>query len=328
VGEVALRFLQAGLENSAAKGTAVQATRILAARISGTSFTQERTWVDEDRGSFALNYRFTQGAKDYSFTLDADASYEQLAWLFQTAVKGSVSPTGGAVTFTPSTTGVTGDDLQSATIDFGDDSQAYQMKYCEANSFSLGFDTIGVGGTFPLKFSGNYRTKSLGSNSQPSNASLTYPTLTTIEATSGTFYLGTTATAFASLPAVSGSLRSFSLNYDNKLAPKIFVGDGKEYSALGRGKRVVTFEGTFEGNSTGVSRFVDWDLATPRRMRLKFVDGGKSFTIDGQVVFTSFDPVGAVETNTVYAMAGEFQYDSTLTAEVVFAFVNGETSYT
>jgi hypothetical protein len=326
VGEVALRALEAALETE--KGTAKIATRILAARITGTSFNRNREWVDEDRGSFVQNYRQTEGGKDYSFTLEVEAaSYEQLPWFFETAVKGSVTATGGGITFTPSSTGVTGDDLNSATIDFGDDTQMYQMTYCEANSFTLGFDTLAVGGAFPLKFSADYRTKSLTSNSQPSNA-LSYPTLTTIEATSATFYLGAIATAFASLPVVSGSLRSFSLSYDNAMSPKLFVGDGKEYSALGRGKRSVTFEGTFEGNAAGVTRFAEWDLNTSVRMRLKFVDGSKSFTIDGRIKFDTFDPVGSVETNTVYALNGSFEYDSDLDSDICFAFAGGQTTPT
>jgi hypothetical protein len=326
MGEVALRTLQGALETT--KGTAKIATRILAAKITGPSFNRNREWVDEDRGSFVRNYRRVSGAKDYGFTLDVEAaSYEQLPWFFETAVKGSVTATGGAITFTPSSTGVSGDDLSAATIDFGDDTGMFQMTYCEANSWTLGFDTLAVGAAQPVKWSGSYFAKSLTSNSQPSNA-LTYPTLTTIEATAGTFYLGPITTVFASLPAVSGSLRSFNLAYDSALSKKVFVGDGKEYSAIGRGKRSITFDAVFEGNAVGTTRFTEWDLDTSKRLRLKFVDSAKSFTIDGRVKFDTFDPVGAVDTNTVYALSGSFEYDATLASDIQFAFVNGESTPT
>jgi hypothetical protein len=329
MGEVALRFLQGALETS--KGSNQAATRIIAGRITSPSFTQERAFVDEDRGSFAARYRFTQGAKDYGFTVEADASFEQLPWFLQTAAKGNVSPAATVTTFVPSTTGVTGDDLQSASFEFGDDTQAFSTTYCEANTWTLGFDTLAVGGSFPLKFSANYFASSLGSNTK--TAGLTYPTIETIEGTSGSFHIGTTSTAYGSLGALTGSLRSFSMTWDNKLSKKLFVGDGKEFSAMGRGKREVNFEAVFEGNSDGVTRFVEWDLATKKRIRLAFTGtSGKYLNIDGCVLFTSFDPVGAVDTNTVFAMSGVFVYENTdnggLDAEVRLAIKNGESSYT
>lgn len=331
MGEVALRFLQGGLETS--KGSNHAATRVIAGRITSPSFNQERAFVDEDRGSFAGNYRYTTGAKDYGFGLDVDqVSYEQFGWLLQTCAKGTVAPVGGVTTVTPSTTGVTGDDLQAATFEFGDDTQAFSAGYCEANSWTLGFDALKPSGSFPLKFSGTYFASSLGSNTK--TGGLSYPTLTTIEGTSGAFYIGTASTAYGSLAALGGSLRQFSLKWDNKLAKKLFVGDGKQFSAIGRGKREIAFDAVFEGNSDGVTRFVEWDLATEKRIRLAFTtsDGTKYLYIDGHVLFTSFDPVGTIDTNTVFNVSGVFMVEDTtsggLGAEIRLTVKNGETSYT
>lgn len=324
MGEVALRYVQGALEVS--KGSNVAATRILAAKVTGTNFNLNRQYVDEDRGSFAMNYRFTTGAEDNSFTLESEAaSYEQLGWFLQTAVKGSVAPVGGTVTFTPSTSGVTGDDLQAASIEFGDDTQGYLLRYCEANTFSLDTGTIAVGASIPLKFSGEYMASSFTSNTK--TPGLSYPTLTTIDVADSTFYIGPTGTAFGSLSPLAGSLRAFKLTYNNNLAKKLFVGDGRTPSAMGRGKRTITFEATVEGNADGVSRFNEWKLGTTKRMRLKFATGAKSLTIDGRISFMSFE-IGDVDTNTVYNLAGEFEYDSDLTAEIQFVLANGESSYT
>lgn len=343
MGEVALRFLQGALETS--KGSNQAATRVIAGRITSPQFNQSRTFVDEDRGSFAANYRYSQGVKDYGFTLEvAQASFEQLPWLLQTGVKGSVSPTtvntaGKQVVFTPSTTGVAGDDLQAATFEFGDDTQSYTATYCEASSFELGFDTLQVGNSIPLKFSASYFAKSLGSNTR--TAGLDYPTLETIEAMLGSFYIGSTTTAYPALTQLTGSLRSFNLKWDNGLSRKVFVGDGKAFSAIGRGKRKITFDAVFEGNSDGVTRFVEWDTATEKRMRLIFTGSlisgatpatARQLIIDGHVLLTSFDPVGEVDTNTVYAMSGEFMYESTasggLGAEARISVINDQASYT
>jgi hypothetical protein len=343
LGEVALRFLQGALESS--KGSNQAATRIIAGKVTSPAFNQTRVFVDEDRGSFAQNYRFSQGIRDYGFTLDVEqATFEQLPWLLQTAVKGSVVPstvgsTGKRVIFTPSTTGVSGDDLQSATFEFGDDTQSFSVTYAEANSFTLGFETLAVGNSIPVKFSGQYMAKSLGSNTK--TAGLTYPTLETIEGMLGTFYLGDTATAYPSLAQVTGSLRSFTLNWDNKLARKVFVGDGKNFSAIGRGKREVTFTAVFEGNSAGVTRFVEWDTAAQKRMRLIFTGTtiaastpatARELIIDGNVLFTSFDPVGTVDTNTIFTMSGSYMYESTasggLGAEIRLTVTNDVPTYT
>ena len=336
MGEVALRFLQMGLES--VKGTPVAATRILMARITNPNFNRPREFVEEDRGTLVGASRFIGGVDDYAFSIDAEgANYEQLPMLFSTCVKGDVSPVNFATaayryTFTPQTT-ATGDDLDSATVEFGDDSQEFECEYAEGTGFTLGFDTLAVGQASPVKFTGNYLTQSLASNTK--TAGLSVPTVNTILATGANFYLGSTSTAFGSLSEVTAHLRSFNMDYQNGLGRKVFVGDGTTFSNIGRGRRVVTFTGTVEGDSTGVTRFVEWDLATEKRMRVRFqgpIISGTSpatvyrLTIDGRFVFTSFDPIGEVDTNTVFAFGGRFLPDSTISdAEVQFEIVNDQT---
>ena len=336
MGEVALRFLQMGLE--ATKGTPVNATRILMARVTNANFNKPREFVEEDRGTLVGASRFIAGVNDYSFTIEAaGANYQQLPMLFSTCVKGDVSPTtinttAYRYTFTPQTTAA-GDDLDSATVEFGDDSQEFECEYAEGTGFTLGFDTLTAGQAAPVKVTVNYLTQSLASNTK--TAALSVPTVDTILATGANFYLGATSTAFGSLAEVTGHLRSFALDYQNGLGRKIFVGDGKTYSNIGRGRRVVTFTGTVEGDSTGVTRFVEWDTDTEKRMRLRFqgpIISGSSpatvykLTIDGRIVFTSFDPIGAEDTNTVFAFGGRFLPDSTISdADIQFEIVNDQT---
>lgn len=339
MGEQALRFLQAGLESS--KGTAVPATRILMARITNPNFNIPRDFPPEDRGTLEDASRFIEGVSDFGFTVETDgATFEELGWFFETAVSGSTSPStintaGKRYSFVPQTT-ATGDNLQAATFEFGDDTQSYQCSYCEATSFTLGFDTLTVGQATPLKLSVDYVTKSLASNTK--TAALTVPTVNSIVATGANFYLGTTSTAYASLSEVTASLRSFNLQWNNALGRKVFVGDGTTFSNIGRGRRVVTFDATIEGDSNGVTRFTEWKLGTQKRLRLRFqgpvMTGTTPATtyklvIDGQFVLTKFDPLQAVDTNTVYAISGRFMPDSSLTnAGVNFTLENLETSYT
>lgn len=340
MGEVAFRFLQGSLESS--KGSNVAATRVLMARLTNPNFNQPREFIEEDRGTLVAAGRFVAGVKDYTFSVEAPANYEQLGWFLQTAIKGSVTAstvgtTGKRYIFSPNTTS-TGDDLQAASFEFGDDTQGYLMRYCEATSWDLGFDTLTVGQAAPVTMTLNYVTNSLTSNTK--TAGLTAPTVNSILATGGTFAIGATSTGYGSLATVSSSLRSFKLTGDNALGRKIFVGGGVTFSNVGRGRRVTTFEATFEGDANGVTRFVEWDLATEKRLRITFggttIAGSSPATayqlwIDGRVLFTTIDVLGEVDTNTVYRVTGRFLEDAshaTTNSDLTLTLTNAEASYT
>ena len=339
MGEVALRFLNGGIEGT--PGTAVPATRQLMARITNPQFNIPREFVEEDRGTLVAAQRFIEGVKDYGFTIEQEgATFEEIGWFFLTCVAGTDNPStintaAYRRTYTPQTT-AGGDDLDTATIEFGDDTQEFECEWCEGNSFTLGFDTLAVGQAAPVKLSVEYFTQSLASNTK--TAGLEPPTVETILATNATFYLGTTSTAYASLSALTGSLRSFNLNWQNNLGRKVYVGDGTTYSNIGRGRRVITFDAMVEGNTDGVTRFTDWDLGTEKRLRLLFqgsvISGSspattKKLRIDGRFVLTAFDPLESVDTNTVFAISGRFMPDDALSdAEVQFMLDNGVSAYT
>ena len=338
MGEVALRFLAGGLEGT--KGTQVAATRLLMARITNPKFERPRTFPEDDRGTLVAASRFYGGVFDGSFSIEQESTFQEFGWFAATVIKGSVAASTINVaayrhTFTPQTTAA-GDDLQSASVEFGDDTQEYECEYCEGTGFTLGFDTLKVGEATPVNMTVDYVTQSLTSNTR--TAGLSVPTVETILATNATFYLGSTSTAYASLSALTASLRSFSLKYDNGLGRKVFVGDGDTYSNIGRGRRVVTFDAMVEGDSNGVSRFSEWTLGTEKRMRLLFqgdvISGTTPATtsklqIDGRFVLTSFDPLQTVDTNTVYSLSGRFLPDTALSdAEVQFVLTNNVSAYT
>lgn len=340
MGERALGFLAGSLETS--KGSNNAATRILMARVTSPSFNQPREFVEEDRGTLVAAGRYISGVKDYTFAVEGPANFEQLGWFLATALRGSIAAstvgtTGKRYTYGPITT-TAGDDLQAASFEFGDDTQSFLSKYCEATGWSLGFDALTPGSAAPLNMSFNYLTQSLGSNTRTAN--LTAPTVNSILATGATFAIGATTVGFGSLGTLSGSLRSFSLNVNNALGRKVFVGDGLTYSNIGRGRRVVTFDATFEGNSDGVTRFVEWDVPTEKHIRLAFagptISGSSPATayqlwIDGRVLFTAFDPTGAEDTNTVFRMSGRFLESSLLTpsnTDIMVTLTNDQASYT
>src|SRR3990172_5298773 len=155
LGEVAFRFLQGSLETS--KGSNIAATRVLMARLTNPNFNQPREFIEEDRGTLVAAGRYIAGVKDYTFGIEGPANYEQLGWVLQTAIRGSVAAstvgtTGQRYIFSPNTT-TTGDDLPAASFEFGDDTQGYLMRYCEAAQWELGFDTLAVGQAAPVNMS-------------------------------------------------------------------------------------------------------------------------------------------------------------------------------
>jgi len=341
VGEVALRFLQGGYEGT--KGTGVAATRKLMARITNPNFNIPRDFIEEDRGTLVASTRFVEGVKDYTFSIanDDGASFEDIGWLFHTLVHGTAAPitintAAYSRTYTPQTTAA-GDTLKSATIEFGDDTQEFECEYCEGEGFTLGFQTLAVGQAAPVTLSTDFVTQSLTSNTK--TAGLSDPSdISTILATGANFYLGSESTAYASLSELTGFLRAYTMTYANNLGRKVYVGDGTTYSNIGRGRRVVTFTAQVEGNSDGVTRFTEWDLGTYKRMRLLYqgpvITGTtpattKKLRIDGRFVLTDFNPIGEVDTNTVFEITGRYMPDTALSdAEVQFLLVNAEASYT
>lgn len=340
MGEIAFRHLQGSLETS--KGSNNAATRILLARVSSTSFQTPKQWVEEDRGTLVAANRYIPGAQDNTFTIEAMANYDQLGWFLQSAAKGSVSAstvgtTGKRYIFSPNTTSG-GDDLRAASFEFGDDSQSYLLRYCEAESWTLGFDALAVGQAAPLNLTVNYVAQSVGSNTK--TAGLSSPTVVGIDATQASFHLGDTSTGFGSLALLPASLRSFSMTSTNALGRKVFVGDGRTYSNIGRGRRVTTWEAVVEGNPTGVTRFVDWQTETQKRLRLSFagptIAGSSPATsyqlwIDGRIDIETFDPIGEIDTNTVYRLSGRFVEDAanaTANSDYTITLTNAEASYT
>ena len=319
MGEVAYRFLQGSLETT--KGSNNAATRILLARVTSTSLTAPKEWIEEDRGTLVAANRYVGGVKDYALTVEAPANFEQLGWFLQTAAKGSVAgstvgTTGVRYIFSPNTT-TTGDDLQAASFELGDDTQSFLVRYAEAESWTLAFDALAVGQAAPLNLTVNYVAQSFGSNTK--TAGLSSPTVRSILATGARFYLGATTVGFGSLAQLTGSLRSFSMTSTNGLGRKVFVGDGKTFSNIGRGRRVTTWEAVIEGNADGVTRFVEWDTETQKRMRLQFfgdtISGSSPATayqlwVDGRIDIETFDPIGEVDTNTVFRLSGRFVEDA------------------
>lgn len=129
---------QAGIEST--PGTAVAATR-LQPIVSGNMVEHaERTYIAEERQSLIKNYRAVATKQYVELTgIEVAPTFEDLAWWLQFFAKGGVAgvvedTTAYRYTFTPT---ATSDDLKTATIEYGDNTQAYETEFCVGSRMEL-----------------------------------------------------------------------------------------------------------------------------------------------------------------------------------------------
>ena len=146
----ALKRIQAGKETT--PGTAVAATaKWMGMSLAGNLKDREIVQPSDERGSLAAAHRSYSPAYLWEDKLSGEVTFEDLILLLSMAVKGGVSPTtvdtsAKLWTFAPSLTSANNPD--TFTIEFGDDTQAYEAEYCFAKSLEISA-TVGEA----LKFS-------------------------------------------------------------------------------------------------------------------------------------------------------------------------------
>ncbi len=127
----ALQKAQAALEVT--RGTALAATRIVYLD-RGAWFEQlvGREFPQEDRNSFIDNYRQLTVSQMVKLAAIARDTFDDLPWWGQLFWKGGVTgvlSNTSVYTYTFQPT-VASDDLKTATLEIGNDTQAYQIPYC------------------------------------------------------------------------------------------------------------------------------------------------------------------------------------------------------
>lgn len=246
--ELILRKNQAGLEST--RGTSVAATRKVYATIEPT-FEKPLAFFQDTSGTFSARRRKVYGRERVSFTATDLATYEDLAWWFQLAIKGGVTGVSDAnttpgytYTFEPSETA---DDLKSMTLEFGESGNVYESDQVMINSWTLRGDPDSDSEPaymFEAEMMG--RTLSTSSYTGSINDRTTEP----ITARGTKLYVDT---AYGSLGStqLTGHLISWSVTGNNNLHFKAFAEDETAMAAnkVGRGERTYDFEFTMEFDS-------------------------------------------------------------------------------
>jgi hypothetical protein len=144
---------------------------------------------------------------------------------------------------------------------------------------------------------------------------------------------GTTATAFASLTELAGSLKSYTQTTNRQLARRAYGGSTDIPVRYGfKDMSGGTFEAKIGVSVTSKSDFHDiWNAASPaplgeRRWRLKVIGTGtKQMVIDSRVGIMAV-PTDEVDGERIFKVSGEFVDDSTLGAPLQWAVTNGVAS--
>ena len=322
MGEVALRKTQAALE--AVRGTQLAATR----KVYGTGHFDETVGIirpqNEQRGVLVKNYRSQPGLITSKFPFTGTATYEDLCWWFQMALKGGVTGVLSATTvytytFVPTQTA---DDLKSMTVEWGDDTQAWKAGFGMVN-------TLEVSGALgeALKFQADVLVDDFATATFTGAISdrVTEDILTHLSK------LAIGAAGAVPSGYMSGRFIGFKLKIDNHLAPKFFAdGAAQKFTGMGRAEREYMLDVTFEGTAATVTERGLYDSATARVVRLtslgSIIPGSagniqKSLDIVLPGIWTAY-PVGERGTNTIFTGTLESQYDVALGYDISAAVAN------
>lgn len=142
-------------------------------------------------------------------------------------------------------------------------------------------------------------------------------------------YEGTTATAFASLTELAGSLKSYTQTTNRNLARRAYGSASDLATKFGfTDMSAGTFEANVGVSPTSKSDFHDiWNAAAPaslgeRRWRIKTIGTGtKVFQIDARVGIMAV-PYDDIDGERVFKVTGEFVDDSTLNAPLAATVIN------
>ena len=146
----AFRKIQAGSEG-ATPGTAVAATEILYGVLSTYESGETIHWPEEDRNSLARHMADDEiVGKEAKIVWAGDLNHRHANWLLSMAIRGNVTPTQPDGTNEPNsylwtyaptlTTANTPDQtngIETYTIEYGDNLQAYEVEYCFATKLQI-----------------------------------------------------------------------------------------------------------------------------------------------------------------------------------------------
>lgn len=330
-------YQHAAIGRQSAVGTAVAAT---------VKFPVETGWQ-----GFELNRGEESPEEDYGSTSREQAGREQhgvriatasmpFVWNFENGMVpleshlDTVSPTGVGPYVYTYVADESADLLSSAvkpvTIEYGVDTSTqdeWRAYGCVIDELELGFDALTAGGNSLWKGSASWVALDREYNAM--TGSLSAPSaLEAMEGHLTTLAEGSTSTAFASLSALTGSLKAFRLRSKVNAVLRAYGGTSDIATSIGRnGFGTVEFEamvGIASATKTAISDVYHAAATVKQERRWRIaVDGAgnNAAAIDMRVRFRASDR-GDHEGERLYLVKGVGVYDATLAGRLKIALTN------
>ncbi len=335
--EGAFNVVAFGRQSSLA--TAVPASTIFPVDAGFLGFELDRAAEspDEDYGSTSREQpgRESYGVRWATASLPFVARFQDLMHPLEMHVDTIGTPSGTASPYTwayayDESGSLLDSALKPYTIEYGVDGSTqdeWRAVGVIATDLELGFDALTAPGNSMWK--GTLGLVAVNRQPNALTGTATAPaTLETMEGHLTTLAEGSTSTAFASLAALSGSLKQFSLRSSLGAVGRAFGGTSDVPTGIGRSEKgSVEFDALIGINATSKTDILDifeasGSTATERRWRLTVTGSGvNSLTIDARVRFRSVN-VGDNAGERLYAVSGVWVYDPTLLARGKFSLAN------
>jgi len=267
MGERALSVVQYGLENPAAHGTPVAATRMALKVVEPIASDRVPSFPEEDFGARAKSLRSWIGQHMVSDTLTfEEAYYEMLPLMFNCGVQGAIIPVVNGVawnwTYAPLMKGVNAPD--SFTLEKGDDVVNYECSYAM-------FERINIKGTCnqgsevsPVTVTGDFFAQEWDSAAV---TALVPITVWPINAKLATLDIDATWAGRGTTP-MTDTLRAFDIDIMTGVHPKMLGGATKKFNIDAEGIMHITSSFTFEGNALASIEYGHYLTQTNRAYQL------------------------------------------------------------
>jgi hypothetical protein len=266
--------VQYGKETAASHGSAVAATKILLGKVPAVSSDRKPVYPNEDVGIRADAVRGVIHQYLYSNTLSIEHGYFQaLPWIYGCGLKGNVTPS--EVTpaqgdnlwdQTPSLVAGVSNAPDSATIELGDDVQAFEAEYAMFERIRISGQVAQGMDASPISIEADFFSRQLTPTTF--TGALSLPVAEPMNAKLSRLYVDTAWSGIGGTEKTN-ILRGFDIEILTGVHPK-FSGSGNKYfNAHGEGLIMVTANFTLEGNSDANAVFTAHQAQTFQAVRFK-----------------------------------------------------------
>jgi len=318
-----LRKIQLGAETT--KGTIAAATTVW--RGTGTiEDTIDVKHADEDVGYMMGVDRTYISKKEGKITLEQEATFEQLPYVFEAGIKtvaGDQDGTGSGYAYIYPLPTTAAQAIKTYTIEGGDDAGAEVVDYCFVTAFKLS----GKGGE-AVTVSADW----VGQEVVPQafTGAVALPTVYTIIFSKGYLYIDAIGST-AGTTLKSNTLLGFDLDYKTGFNPVYTASGSLSFGFDKQTQPSAELKITFEHDATSVAEKVIWRAETARKLRLKFEGAElstasdytyKTLIIDLCGKWSKFDKIGEQNGNDIVTGTFIGKYDVTAASAGQIVVVN------